>query len=70
MGYGETMVAELARTINDAKADLVIIATPIDLTRLMKINQPVQRVRYELQVIGQPTLEDILKKSLGPAGSV
>jgi predicted GTPase len=64
MGYGETMVAELARTINDADAELVIIATPIDLTRLMKIKQPVQRVRYELQVIGQPTLEDILKTAL------
>jgi predicted GTPase len=64
MGYGEEMVAELARSINDAKADLVIIATPIDLTRLMKINQPVERVRYELQVIGQPTLEELLEKTL------
>jgi predicted GTPase len=39
----------------------VVIGTPIDLTRVMKIKKPSQRVRYELQEIGQPTLEDILK---------
>jgi predicted GTPase len=45
--------------------DLVIIGTPIDLKRIIKINKPAQRVRYELQEIGQPTLEDILKKKFG-----
>ncbi len=45
--------------------DLVIIGTPIDLTRVLKINKPCQRVRYELQEIGQPTLEEILKKKFG-----
>ena len=40
----------------------MIIGTPIDLAGLMKINKPTQRVRYELQVIGQPTLEDLLKE--------
>jgi predicted GTPase len=45
--------------------DLVIIRTPIDLTRVIKIDKPHQRVRYELQEIGQPTLEDILKKKFG-----
>ena len=45
--------------------DLVIIGTPIDLTRVLKINKPCQRVRYELQEIGQPTLEEILMKKFG-----
>ncbi|MCK7519417.1 MAG: hypothetical protein MZV64_17640 [Ignavibacteriales bacterium] len=45
--------------------DLVIIGTPIDLTRVIKINKPYQRVRYELQEIGQPTLQDILMKKFG-----
>lgn len=65
MGYGETQMQELEATINRAEVDLVISATPIDITRVIKINKPVQRVRYELQEIGQPTLEDILKEKLG-----
>jgi len=65
MGYGETQIRELEQTINNADADLVLIATPIDLTRIININQPTQRVRYELQVIGQPTLEEILKEKFG-----
>ena len=56
------MVHELEKTIENADVDLVLIGTPIDLTRIMKINKPHQRVRYELQEIGQPTLEDILGK--------
>jgi len=62
MGYGDAQIRELEKTINNAEVDLVIIGTPIDLTGLMKINKPSQRVRYELQVIGQPTLEDLLKE--------
>ncbi len=61
MGYGDEMVRELEQTINNADVDLVIIGTPIDLAGLLKINKPSQRVRYELQEIGQPTLADILK---------
>ena len=61
MGYGEAQIKELEKTINNAEVDLVIIGTPIDLAGLMKINKPTQRVRYELQIIGQPTLEDLLK---------
>ena len=61
MGYGDEMVGELEETINNAKVDLVLIGTPIDLARLLHINKPTQRVRYELQEIGQPTLEEILK---------
>ncbi len=61
MGYGEAQTRDLEATINKSDVDLVIIGTPIDLNRVMKINKPAQRVRYELQEIGQPTLEDILK---------
>jgi predicted GTPase len=65
MGYGEAQTRDLEATINASDVDLVIIGTPIDLTRVIKITKPYQRVRYELQEIGQPTLEDILKKKFG-----
>jgi len=65
MGYGDAMVSDLEKTINQADVDLVISATPIDLTRIIKVNKPMQRVRYELQEIGQPTLKEILTKKFG-----
>ncbi len=61
MGYGEAQMRDLEETINNAPVDLVIVGTPIDLTRIIKIAHPMQRVRYELQVIGTPTLADELK---------
>ncbi len=65
MGYGEAQMKDLDATINKSDVDLVIIGTPIDLTRVIKIKKPFQRVRYELQEIGQPTLQDILMKKFG-----
>ncbi len=65
MGYGVEQMRDLEQTIANADVDLVVSATPIDLTRIIKINKPMQRVRYELQEIGQPTLEDILKAKFG-----
>jgi predicted GTPase len=65
MGYGEAQTRDLEETINKSDVDLVIIGTPIDLTRVMKINKPYQRVRYELQEIGQPTLQELLMKKFG-----
>ena len=62
MGYGAKQVQDLQETINATPCDLVIIATPIDLRRVVKINRPTQRVRYELQEIGRPTLQDVLGK--------
>jgi len=62
MGYGEKQTKELEETINKADVDMVVIGTPIDLSRIIQINKPSQRVRYELQEIGQPTLQDILMK--------
>jgi predicted GTPase len=65
MGYGDHQTRELEETINRSNADLVLIGTPIDLNRIIKIAKPSQRVRYELQEIGQPTLEDLLKAKFG-----
>jgi predicted GTPase len=64
MGYGEEQVRDLEETIRRTPCDLVLAATPIDLARVVKIDRPVQRVRYELQVIGQPTLEEVVRKWL------
>ncbi|MCI0520199.1 MAG: cyclic 2,3-diphosphoglycerate synthase [Chloroflexi bacterium] len=65
MGYGAQQTKELEDTINSSDAEMVLIGTPIDLNRLITINKPSQRVRYELQEIGQPTLEDLLKAKFG-----
>jgi len=65
MGYGEAQMRDLEATIKAADVDLVVVGTPIDLTRVIKIDKPFQRVRYELQEIGQPTLEDILRRKFG-----
>jgi predicted GTPase len=65
MGYGDEMTRDLEETIRKVAADMVIIGTPIDLSRVVKIDQPYQRVRYELQEIGKPTLEDLLKAKFG-----
>jgi predicted GTPase len=62
MGYGTAQLADLAETIAATPADLVLVATPIDLARIIEINKPNQRVRYELQEIGRPNLVDILSK--------
>ena len=64
MGYGEAQLHDLEATINQIPCDLVIVGTPIDLARIIDIKHPNQRVRYELQPIGQPTLEAILKERL------
>ncbi len=61
MGYGGAQIKDLENTINHSDVDLVISATPIDLTRVINVTKPMKRVRYELEEIGQPTLEDILK---------
>ena len=61
MGYGDRQIADLQATINRADADLVVIATPINLARLVTFKKPTVRVRYELQEIGMPDLEEVLK---------
>jgi len=70
MGYGEKQMKELEETINRAPADLVVVGTPVDLGRILKINKPMVRVRYELQEIGKPNLEDILDEFLRKIGKI
>ena len=65
MGYGDEQTRDLEETINATPCDLVLVATPIDLRRLVNIRHPVDRVRYELQVIGEPTLEKVLAGRFG-----
>lgn len=64
MGYGDPQVAELAQTIAATPCDLVIIATPVDLRRLIALDKPSVRVHYELEERTQPDLETILKQRL------
>jgi predicted GTPase len=60
MGYGKEQVADLEKTINATPCDVVVIGTPIDLNRIVKINKPSVQVSYELQEIGTPNLQMVL----------
>ena len=60
MGYGDEQLKDLEATINNVDCDAVIIGTPIDLNRIVKINKPNTRVYYDLQEIGEPTLDQVL----------
>ncbi len=62
MGYGDQQVKDLQDTINKVPCDVVIAGTPIDLSRVVKINKPIVRVRYTLKEIGKPDLAAILAK--------
>ena len=65
MGYGKQQVKDLETTINKTKCDLVILATPIDLSRIMNIKKPSVRVSYSLQEIGTPDLQSVLTEFVG-----
>ena len=62
MGYGDEQVKDLEETINRTDCDSVVIGTPIDLGRILKLNKPSTRVKYELQEIGALTVEKIIKE--------
>jgi predicted GTPase len=64
VGYGDEQVKDLETTIRRVPCDLVIIATPVDLTRIIHIEKPMVRVRYELKEVSTPDLEQILKGRL------
>ena len=64
LGYGEKQIAELKETIDHTPCDTVLIGTPIDLRRVMTINKPTVRAKYELEVLGPVTLEGILEEFL------
>jgi len=65
MGYGDEQLAELEATINATDCDVVVTGTPIDLGRLIDCRHPIRHVRYELEEIGRPTLEDVLQSIAG-----
>ncbi len=65
MGYGEEQIRDLAETIRHSNAEAVVIATPVDLTRLIEFDAPTARVVYELEEKGPPTLEDVIREKLG-----
>jgi predicted GTPase len=62
MGYGEQQMRDLEATVERTPADLVLVATPVDLRRVIRLAKPAQRVGYELQEIGRPDLRDVLEK--------
>ena len=62
MGYSDKQIRDLEATINRVPCDVVIIGTPIDLKRIIKIKKPALRVTYELEEIGEPNLGTVLKE--------
>jgi len=65
MGYGPEQIKDLEATIKKTPCDVVVIGTPIDLSRLVKMKQPAVRVRYDLQELGRPDLSDVLGRMMG-----
>lgn len=68
MGYSEQQMKDLEKTINEVDCDSVVIGTPINLSRFIKINKPYTRVNYELSEIGKPTIKDIVNNFLKEKG--
>ncbi|MCX7955231.1 MAG: cyclic 2,3-diphosphoglycerate synthase [Bacteroidales bacterium] len=62
IGYGEQQIKDLENTINNTPHDIVIVATPIDLSRIIKLTKPHVYVRYELQEIGKPDLKQVISE--------
>jgi predicted GTPase len=70
MGYSKSQISDLEQTINRTPCDLVLFATPIHLTRIVKISKPTLRVRYEYKDHGSPSLEEVLLKRLRATGKI
>lgn len=64
MGYGQRQILDLEKTINATDCEIVILGTPIDIRRRVKINKPVMRAKYEFQELGSPKLKEIIKEFL------
>jgi len=70
MGYSKAQISDLEKTIDRVPCDLVLFATPIHLTRIVKINKPTVRVRYDYKDHGSPSLEEVLLKRLRATGRI
>ncbi|MFX1428097.1 MAG: GTPase, partial [Promethearchaeota archaeon] len=62
MGYTDQQIEDLEKTLNNVKADIILNGSPIDLTKLIKVNKPIIKVSYDIESIGSPSIEDILDK--------
>jgi predicted GTPase len=70
MGYGDAQCVDLEETIRATPCDVVVVATPIDITRVITIRQPTVRVSYELQELGTPTVAQVLAEKFGPKAAL
>ncbi len=64
MGYSEQQIKDLEETLNRVPADVIVSGTPINISRLVKVNKPIVRVMYELEEIGKPTLKDVIMEKM------
>jgi predicted GTPase len=67
MGYGDAQVRELEETINSTPADVVVEGTPIDLSRILKVDKPIANVTYELQEVEPGVIQNMVAKVVGGA---
>jgi len=68
LGYGERQMRELEEVINKIPADIVVLGTPTDISRYLRINKPVVRVSYELKEVNRPSLEEVIDDFLHKNG--
>jgi len=64
MGYSERQIKDLEETLNRVPADVIVSGTPINISRLVKVNKPIVRVMYELEEIGKPTIKDVIMEKM------
>lgn len=64
MGYSDRQIKDLEETLNRVPADVIVSGTPINISRLVKVNKPIVRVMYELEEIGKPTLKDVIMEKM------
>ena len=64
MGYSDRQIKDLEETLNRVPADVIVSGTPINISRLVKVNKPIVRVMYELEEIGKPTLNDVIMEKM------
>jgi predicted GTPase len=62
LGYGEEQLSELEATIRAVPCDVVLVASPVDLRRLLDFDRPSLRVEYDVEIVGGVSLEDLLAR--------
>src|SRR5690349_23982905 len=64
MGYSKEQIRDMEKTINACECDVVVVATPIDFRKLVSLKRPAVRVGYELEEIGRPKLDELIRACL------